>query len=87
MAGGEGELSSYTELAEVVALLPTLLREGRRARRLSVRAAAAQLDMSFATVSRIEGGHDCALSNAMAVLRWLDASPATPSAPEVTDGR
>ncbi len=62
----------YPEIADVLGRLPVLLREARRARRLSVRAAAAQLGMSFATVSRIEAGEDCVLSNAVAVLRWLD---------------
>lgn len=77
---GEGALSSYSELAEVLGLLPMLLREARRTRRLSVRAAAEQLGMSFSTVSRMETGHDCALSNAVAVLRWLE--PPTPPSKE-----
>jgi transcriptional regulator with XRE-family HTH domain len=62
----------YAELADVVGSLPLLLREARRARGLSQRKAAAQLGMSFSTVWRMEEGHDCALSNAVAVLRWLD---------------
>lgn len=65
----------YAELADVIASLPLLLRETRRARRLSLRAAAKELGMSFSTVTRIEGGEDCALSNAVAVLRWLDQLP------------
>lgn len=66
----------YAELADVIGNLPLLLREARRARGLSLRAAAAELDMSFNTVTRIEHGTDCALSNAVAVLRWLDQTPA-----------
>ncbi len=62
----------YAELAGVIAALPLLLREARRAQGLSMRAAAAQLGMSFSTVDRIERGEDCVLSNAVAVLRWLD---------------
>jgi transcriptional regulator with XRE-family HTH domain len=62
----------YAELAEVIARLPMLLREARRARGLSMRAAARELGISFSTVHRIEEGQDCALSNAVAVLRWLD---------------
>jgi ribosome-binding protein aMBF1 (putative translation factor) len=65
-------LTPYTELADVIASLPLLLREARRARGLSQRAAAKELNCSFATVSRIEAGDDCVLSNAVAVLRWLD---------------
>lgn len=64
--------TSYRELAEVIGRLPLLLREARRARGLSLRAAAAQLGMSFSTVTRMEEGNDCALSNAVAVMRWLD---------------
>ena len=66
----------YAELAEVIASLPLLLREARRARGLSLRAAARELGMSFSTVTRMEAGEDCALSNAVAVLRWLDQTPA-----------
>ncbi|GIF14819.1 helix-turn-helix domain-containing protein [Actinoplanes teichomyceticus] len=65
----------YAELADIIASLPLLLREARRTRRLSLRAAAKELGMSFSTVSRIEAGDDCALSNAIAVLRWLDRMP------------
>ena len=68
----DGMPTSYAELATVLAALPLLLREARRGRRLSMREAAKQLDMSASTVLRIESGEDCALSNAAAVLRWLD---------------
>jgi transcriptional regulator with XRE-family HTH domain len=63
----------YTELADVIGHLPLLLREARRARGLSQRAAAIELGCSFSTVSRMEAGQDCALSNAVAVLKWLEA--------------
>ncbi len=65
--------TSYPEIALVLDRLPVLLHEARRARGLSVRAAANEIGISFATVSRIEAGEDCVLSNATAVLRWLDA--------------
>lgn len=68
----------YRELADVIGSLPLLLREARRARGISQRQAAAQLSMSFATISRMEAGHDCALSNAVAVLWWLDQTPEQP---------
>jgi transcriptional regulator with XRE-family HTH domain len=64
----------YRELAALVDNLPLLLREARRARGLSQRAAARELGCSFSTVSRMEAGDDCALSNAVAVLRWLDTA-------------
>jgi hypothetical protein len=75
MAEPSGALTSYGELADVLATLPLLLRAERRRRQLSVRAAAEELGMSFATVSRIEAGEDCALSNAAKVLRWLGTPP------------
>lgn len=77
----DGALTSYAELADMLASLPMLLREARRARRLSVRAAAREMNMSFATVSRIENGEDCVLSNAVTVLRWLDMPPAPAEVP------
>lgn len=67
-----GQQTTYSELAEVIAVLPMLLKETRRARGLSIRAAAEQLGMSFSTVNRIEHGDDHAVSNTVAVLRWLD---------------
>jgi len=67
-----GAQTTYSELAQVLAALPILLREARRARKLSIRATAREMDMSFATVNRIESGEDCVLSNAVTVLRWLD---------------
>lgn len=66
----------YAELADVVGNLPLLLREARRARGLSQRAAATEIGVAFSTVHRIEAGQDCVLSNAVAVLRWLDQAPA-----------
>jgi len=67
-----GAQTTYSELAQVLAALPMLLREARRARKLSLRAAAQEMEMSFNTVTRIESGGDCVLSNAVTVLRWLD---------------
>jgi len=75
------KMTTYTELAAVLAALPLLLREARRSRQLSMRGAATQLGMSQSTVMRIEAGEDCALSNAAAVLRWLDL-PAAAQHPE-----
>lgn len=72
MSAPDASLTSYAELADVISNLPLLLREARRQRRLSLRAAAREMGVSFSTVYRIEQGDDCALSNAMIVLRWLD---------------
>lgn len=71
-----GHPTPYAELAEVIDRLPMLLREARRARGLSMRAAAKELGISFSTIPRIEAGQDCALSNAVAVMRWLDQTEA-----------
>lgn len=69
----KGTLSPYGELASVLDNLPILVREARRARGLSVRAAATQIGCSFSTVHRFENGDDVNLSNAAAMLRWLGA--------------
>lgn len=75
MPNPTGALTPYAELAEVIDRLPLLLREARRAHGLSVRKAAAEIGCSFSTISRMENGEDCALYNAVAVLRWLDCRP------------
>lgn len=75
MADPSGNLTSYSELADLLGHLPLLLREARRARQLSVREAGRQLGVSGATISRIEGGEDCTGSNAVKILRWLDRAP------------
>lgn len=76
----EGQ-SSYRELAQVLANTPLLFREARRARGLSMRAAAAEIGLSFSTVHRIESGEDCVASNLIAVLRWLDQTGKEPPMP------
>jgi transcriptional regulator with XRE-family HTH domain len=63
-----------------------LLREARRARRLSVRAAGRQLGVSGATVSRIESGEDLVVSNAVTILRWLDLTPSAAALEPLPDG-
>lgn len=68
----EAALTPYSELADVVAALPMLVREARRVRRLSLRAAAKELGCSFSTLHRFESGEDVVLSNAVTMLRWLD---------------
>jgi hypothetical protein len=86
VSSGSGELSSYAELVDVLGLLPVLVREARRRRRLSLRAAAAQMGVSPSTAMRIEEGQDCALSNAVAVLRWLDGAVTTAAEPPAEGG-
>jgi transcriptional regulator with XRE-family HTH domain len=64
-------LTPYGELADVLKHLPVLVRENRRRRGLSLRAAAQEAGVSFSTVARAESGEDCALSSAIALLNWL----------------
>jgi ribosome-binding protein aMBF1 (putative translation factor) len=71
MSSGE-QLTTYSELAAVISNLGMLTREARRARGLSLRAAAQQIGCSMSTVLRFEQGEDVNLSNAVAILRWLD---------------
>ncbi|MGC5012558.1 helix-turn-helix domain-containing protein [Streptosporangium sp. DT93] len=72
------DLTPYPELADVLASLPLLLREARRARGLSQRAAAQQMGVSPNTVARAEAGEDLVLSNAVTILRWLDTRDTCP---------
>lgn len=71
MAKNDG-LSSYAELADVLASLPLIAREMRRARGISLRAAAQEVGVSFSTLHRIESGEDCVASHLIAVMRWID---------------
>lgn len=71
MSGAERP-TGYDELADVLANLPLLVREARRARGLSLRAAAKEIGVAFSTITRLEHGEDVVLSNAVVVLRWLD---------------
>jgi ribosome-binding protein aMBF1 (putative translation factor) len=74
MSSGE-QLTTYTELAAVISNLGMLTREARRARGLSLRAAAQQIGCSNSTILRFENGEDVNLSNAVAILHWLDWTP------------
>lgn len=71
MADPNGHLTPYAELAEVLANLPLLVRDRRRQQRLSIRAAAEQIGISFSTISRMENGDDMNEASLAAVLRWL----------------
>ena len=71
VAEQSGNLDSYDELADLLAQLPLLMREARRARGLRMRDVGEQVGMSASTVCRIEAGGDCSLTGAISVLRWL----------------
>lgn len=71
-----GTPTTYSELASVLADLPLLLRETRRARKLSQRGAASEIGSHFSTIRRLEQGDaDCGLTTAIAILRWMDYTP------------
>lgn len=67
-------LTSYAELADMLTNLGLIVREARRARRISLRSAAAEIDgVDFSTLSRVESGQQgTRVSAAIALLRWLD---------------
>lgn len=74
-AVSDGTLTTYAELAQVIDLLPVLVRARRRADRLSIRAAAAQAGMSFSTLARVENGEQMSGESLKALLLWLDRAP------------
>ena len=64
--------TSYEELAAVLDALPVLVREARRARRLSARAAGAEIGISYSVINRLEQGDSApGLANVTAIVRWL----------------
>ena len=66
------ELTSYTDLADVVEQLPLLVREHRRRTRMSLREAGRQLGCSASTLSRLESGeHGVDTALVVRLLRWL----------------
>lgn len=73
------ELTTYAEMANVLGNLTFLVRECRRARRLSMRAAATEMGLAPSVLHRMEQGTSApALPNVVAILIWLDwATPAT----------
>ena len=74
IARNNAKLTTYSELADVLTELPTLIRAERRRRGVSVRQVARESGMSFSTVNRFENGEDANLSNVMSLLRWLDGA-------------
>lgn len=65
-------MMTYGAIADELAGLPAVALEIRNLRRLSVRAAASQIGVSFSTLSRFEVGKNVELSSVLAILRWLD---------------
>jgi transcriptional regulator with XRE-family HTH domain len=76
------DLISYTELADLLEQLPLLVREARRARRLTMHQAAEQIGVAASTVMRLEHGEGGDRAVAVLVLRWLDRSGSPEPAPD-----
>ncbi len=66
--------TTFTEIVAVIDTMPVILLNARRARALSQREAAAQIGVSFSTVSRMETGGEFSSVSLRAVLTWLEAS-------------
>lgn len=70
---------SFGELANVLDDLPVIVLNARRGRRVSQREAAAEIGVSYSTISRIETGGEFSSTSLRALLLWLDAVPSIPS--------
>lgn len=68
-----GRLSIYGDLADVIERMPVIVREARRSRRLSLRAAEAASGVGYTTLARVEAGTDLpSVGTLLKILRWLD---------------
>lgn len=66
------ELSTYTELVDVIVNLRFLVREKRRRDRLSQRAVASELGLSPSTMVRFEThGRDLSAEAIVTIIKWL----------------
>ncbi len=78
-------LTTYGEMAAILEQLPTVVRETRRVRRLSVRESCEQIGISTSTLTRIESRTETtpdpeerapagpSLEVVMLILNWLDS--------------
>lgn len=64
-------VARYSDLSAMCAEIPMALRVTRRIRGLTLRAAAVEIGISSATISRIESGQGYTVGHLRAVLRWL----------------
>jgi transcriptional regulator with XRE-family HTH domain len=65
------ELSTYTEIVEVVVNLRFLVRERRRRERLSLRALGRMTGLSASTIVRFEQGNDISTEGLLTLVRWV----------------
>lgn len=73
----EEALTSYEELISVLEALPLLVRETRRRRGLSLRAAADAAGTLAANIHRCEQGHGMHLASVVPLLRWVGTPDVT----------
>jgi ribosome-binding protein aMBF1 (putative translation factor) len=64
-------LPPYLMVADVLTRLPVLLHTARTQRGLSVKDAAAEINLAPSTIHRVEHGKGCNLPTAVQVLFWL----------------
>ena len=66
------ELSPYADMADTLDHLDLIVREHRRARRMSLREAGESSGVDHSAIRRIEMGHSATLKTVAALLRWMD---------------
>jgi transcriptional regulator with XRE-family HTH domain len=72
-------LRPYTELADVLTRLGASTRDARRARGLTIPAAAEQIGIGDTTLWQLEtGSNNPTVATALLVLRWLDTRTVQP---------
>jgi transcriptional regulator with XRE-family HTH domain len=64
---------SFLELADVLADIPAMVKTTRRARHLSLRAAAGQMGMAHSALANVERGGNYSIQGLKTILEWLDA--------------
>lgn len=70
-------MTSFGEMAQVIDDLGIIVRNARRAQRLSIRDLCAKIGVSPSTICRIENGRDYSSVSLRAVLLWLDGKAAS----------
>lgn len=71
----DGVPAAYTELISVLEALPLLVRETRRRKALSLRAAAVDSGVQMSTLQRCEQGAGMHLASVVPLLRWVGGDP------------
>jgi hypothetical protein len=69
---------TYGEVADALSELGQAVKVTRRVCDLSLREVARQSGVPFTIVGRVEQGHNCQVSSAIKLCRWLDAPMSRP---------